>query len=93
MHERDRGRCGRGGVEDHRRPAETDGRKGTGAIARHGEGTGQGRDWRGQDPLGQGAGRIHVRGCGRPDPARHVRIHGEIHRLAADWLAARVRGV
>ena len=37
------------------------------------------------------AGGVHVRRCRRVDPNRHVGVHGEIHRVAPDRLAAGLR--
>ncbi len=42
-----------------------------------------GADGRRQDPAGEGPGRVHVRRRRRPDPDRHVGIHGEAQRVAA----------
>ena len=39
-----------------------------------------------EDRAGQDAGRVPLRRRGRPDPARHERVHGEAHRVAA-WSA------
>ena len=44
-----------------------------------------------EDRALQGARRVPVRRRRRPDPARHVRVHGEAHGLAADRLASRLR--
>ena len=44
---------------------------------------------RGQDRAGQDAGRVPLRRRGQPHPARHVRVHGEAHRVAARRLASR----
>ena len=44
-----------------------------------------------QDRAGQDARRVPLRRRGRADPARHVRVHGEAHRLAAGRLASRLR--
>ena len=52
-----------------------------------------GPDRRGQDRAGAGAGRVPVRRRGAHDPPRHVRVHGEAHRLAAGRRAARLRGL
>ena len=41
---------------------------------------------RGEDRVGQDAGRVPLRRRGRHDPARHERVHGEAHRVAA-WSA------
>ena len=48
-------------------------------------------DRRRQDRAGPRAGRAPVRRRGRHDPHRHVRVHGEAHRGAADRRAARLR--
>ena len=51
---------------------------------------------RGQDRAGQDAGRVPLRRRGRPDPARHERVHGEAHgqppgraRPPATWATRR----
>ena len=44
-----------------------------------------------QDAPGQGPGRVHVRRLRRPDPDRHVGVHGEAQRLAADRRPAGLR--
>ena len=41
-----------------------------------------GPDRRGQDRAGQDAGRVPLRRRGRAHPARHVRVHGEAHRVS-----------
>ena len=48
---------------------------------------------RGQDRAGQDAGRVPVRRREPPHPARHVRVHGEAHRVPAGGLAPRLRGL
>ena len=48
-------------------------------------------DRRRQNPARQGPGRVHVRRLRRPDPDRHVRVHGEAQRLAADRRSAGLR--
>ena len=44
-----------------------------------------------QDRAREGARRVHVRRRARDRAARHVRVHGEAHRLAARRRAARLR--
>ena len=44
-----------------------------------------------QDRAGEGARRVHVRRRAGDGAARHVRVHGEAHRLAARRRAARLR--
>ena len=48
-------------------------------------------DRRRQDRARQGARRVHVRRRARDGAARHVRVHGEAHGLAARRRPARVR--
>ena len=48
---------------------------------------------RGQDPAGQGAGRVHVRRRRRPGADRHERVHGEAQRQPADRGTAGLRGL
>ncbi len=52
-----------------------------------------GADGRGQDAAGEIAGGIHVQQPRGADPDRHVGIHGEVQRLAAGRVAARLRGL
>ncbi len=46
-----------------------------------------------EDRARQGPGPVPLRRRGRPHPARHVRVHGEAHRLAPRRLASRIRRV
>src|ERR1051326_5258012 len=46
-----------------------------------------------QDPPGQDAGRAVVWRFQSADPVGYERVHGEIQCLAADWFAARLRGL
>ena len=48
-------------------------------------------DRRREDPARQGPGRVHVRRLRRPDPDRHVGVHGEAQRLAAHRRPAGLR--
>ncbi len=48
---------------------------------------------RGQDRAGQTAGGADVRQPGRNHPVRHVRVHGEVLRVAAHRLASGVRRI
>ena len=48
-------------------------------------------DRRRQDRAREGARRVHVRRRARDRAARHVRVHGEAHRLAPRRRAARLR--
>ena len=50
-------------------------------------------DRSGEDRAREGTGRVHVRRRARDRPARHVRVHGEAHGVAARRRSARLRRV